>query len=106
MRKYEQMIKECASWWCCDNLVNHPGQLGLLHMGFPRVFILLRNGDDIFADFKEFRDGLAEINFIDPSEREGADTDELLRQAYNFLILQDEEEDRLAEERMEEDECL
>lgn len=91
----EQTINECASWWCCDNLVCHAGQIGLLHMGFPRVFILLRNGDDIFDEFKS---GLSEVNFLDPSEREGADIDEILRQAYNFLVLQDEAEDRIAEE--------
>ena len=94
----KQAKSEYASWWCCDNLVCHAGQIGLLHMGFPRVFILLRNGDDIFADFDEFKNGLAEVNFLDPSEREGADIDEILRQAYNFLVLQDEEEDRRAEE--------
>lgn len=79
-------------------MVSHPGQIGLLHMGFPRVFILLRNGDNIFADFDEFREDLAEVNFLDPSEREGADVEELLRQAYNFLVLQDEEEERIAME--------
>ena len=94
----KQTISECASWWCCDNLVCHAGQIGLLHMGFPRVFILLRNGDDIFADFDEFKSGLAEVNFLDPSEREGEDIDEILRQAYNFLVLQDEAEERRAEE--------
>ena len=67
-------------------------------MGFPRVFILLRDGNDIFADFEDFKNGLAEVNFLDPSEREGADIDEILRQAYNFLVLQDEAEERRAEE--------
>lgn len=100
MTGHDQMINECSSWWYCDNIVNHPGQIGFLHMGFPRVFILLRNGDD-------FRDELAEVNFLDPSEREEADIEELLRQAYNFLVLQDEEEERLALERMKEsDECF
>lgn len=94
----KQTKSECASWWCCDNLVCHQGQIGLLYMGFPRVFILLRDGDDIFADFEEFKCGLAEVNFLDPSECEGADIDEILRQAYNFLVLQDEAEDRIAEE--------
>ena len=107
MTGHDQMINECSSWWYCDNIVNHPGQIGFLHMGFPRVFILLRDGDDIFADFERFRDELAEVNFLDPSEREGADIEELLRQAYNFLVLQDEEEERLALERMkEDDECF
>ena len=76
-------------------------------MGFPRVFILLRDGDDTFADFEKFRDELAEVNFLDPSEREEADIEELLRQAYNFLILQYEEEEWLALEYMKEgDECF
>ena len=45
------------NWWVCDNIVHpaHRKQLGLLSLNEPQVFILLRHGDDIFADFEDFK---------------------------------------------------
>lgn len=97
-----EAIKRSAHWWCCDNLVCHRGQLGLLRMSFPRVFILIRD-DDLLCSFEDFRDHIAELNFLDPADRKDADTEEILIDAWNFLSLQEEEEDRLAEEREADD---
>lgn len=91
-------IERSLNWWVCDNLVNdaHKNQLGLLSMNFPRVFILLRNGDDIFADYDDFKNKLAEVNFLVPAERvSGRELEEILIDAYNFLVLQDEAEDEV-----------
>lgn len=99
MSKSEQeAIERSSSWWYCDNIVNHKGQLGLLRMDFPRVFVLIRNDDDLMCDFEEFRNHIAELNFMTPSEREEADIEEILTEAWHFLALQEEEEERLYEE--------
>lgn len=89
------------NWWVCDNIVHpaHRKQLGLLSLNEPQVFILLRHGDDIFADFEDFKNKLAEVNFLRPVDRANADLEQILTDAYNFLLLQDMEEDRLFEER-------
>lgn len=89
------------NWWVCDNIVHpaHRKQLGLLSLNEPQVFILLRYGDDIFADFEDFKNKLAEVNFLRPADRANADLEQILTDAYNFLLLQDMEEDRLSEER-------
>lgn len=89
------------NWWVCDNIVHpaHRKQLGLLSLNEPQVFILLRHGDDIFADFEDFKNKLAEVNFLRPADRANADLEQILTDAYNFLLLQDMEEDRLFEER-------
>lgn len=89
------------NWWVCDNIVHpaHRKQLGLLSLNEPQVFILLRYGDDIFADFEDFKNKLAEVNFLRPADRANADLEGILTDAYNFLLLQDMEEDRLSEER-------
>jgi hypothetical protein len=85
----------------CDNIVHpaHRKQLGLLSLNEPQVFILLRSGDDIFADFEDFKNKLAEVNFLRPADRSNAGIEQILTDAYNFLLLQDMEEDRLFEER-------
>lgn len=94
----QQAIDASASWWFCENLVNHPEEVGLLRMDFPRVFILVRDRDDLYCSFETFCDCIAEINFMTPSEREEADIEDILIDAWNFMSLQEEEEERLYEE--------
>lgn len=99
----EEAIKRSESWRYCDNVVNHRGQVGLLRMEFPRVFVLIRNDEQLFCSFDEFKDSVTEVNFLDPNDREGADIDDILTDAWNFLSLQEEEDERICEEYEEED---
>lgn len=97
-------LERSDSWWFCENIVNHPGQVALLRMGFPQVFILIRDyGESYFASFEEFRENIAEVNFFNPSDRETADLEDILTDAWNFLSLEEEEEERQAEMLEEED---
>ena len=62
-------------------------------MDFPRIFILIRDYDTSYwADYEEWND-IVEVNFFSPSEREEADLDSLLTEAWNFLALIEEEEE-------------
>lgn len=101
MKKY---IERTLNWWVCDNLVHptHDGQIGLLSLNEPQVFILLRNGDDIFASYEDFRKKISELNFLRPQDRATADIEQVIIDAYNFLVLQDREEERRFLEREEE----
>lgn len=94
----QEATSRSQHWWFCENLVNHAGQIGLLRMDFPRVFILIRDYEEAyFADFDDFKNGVAEVNFFDPSDRDTADVESILIDAWNFLSLEEEEEDRQAE---------
>lgn len=91
----EEAIKRSQHWWYCDNILNHPGQCGLLRMDFPRVFILMRDYDTAYwADIEEWKRDLVEVNFFNPSEREEANLNEILTEAWNFLALIEEEEEK------------
>ena len=94
------MEERTLNWYMCDNIVHpvHRGQIGLLHMGFPRVFILIRDYGQSFTDFDNFRNHVAEVNFFSPADREDANIEELLTDAWNFLALQEDAEDRMLEE--------
>lgn len=83
-------------WWICENIVDHRGQVGLLHMGFPRVFVLVRDYSALSSTtFEGFCEKHAELNFLNPQEREGADVEEILTDAWNFLAMEEAEEERL-----------
>lgn len=100
----KEAIKRSEHWWFCENIVNRPGQIALLRMDFPQVFILIRDYEEAyFASYEEFKEGIAEINFFNPADRDTADLDDILIDAWNFLSLEEEEEDRQAELIREDD---
>lgn len=100
----ETAIKRSEHWWYCDNVVNHPNTIGLLKMDFPQVFILIRDYEEAyFASYEDFSHGIAEINFFNPADREDADMEEILIDAWNFLSLSEEEDERLCGEYEEEE---
>lgn len=83
-----------AHWFVCENILAHDGQLGILHMDEPEVFILIRNyGDSLFASFEEFCNGIAEVNFFHAGDREATDLTDLLTDAWNFLATHENEEE-------------
>ena len=100
--KRKELIERTKNWWYCDNIIDHPKQVGLLHMGFPRVFILMRDYDVAYwAAYEKWKEDLIEVNFFDRTDRlnttEG-DLEILLIDAWNFLCLEEQEEERKAQE--------
>lgn len=94
----EQDEERYVSWWFCENILCHEGQIALMKIDFPRVFILIRDYSEAYpCDFEDFRKRIAEVNFLDPKEREGADIEEILTEAWNFLALTERKEDELYE---------
>lgn len=100
----KKAIERCEHWWLADNIVSHPGQIALIKMDFPQVFVLIRDyAEAMFADFDDFKRRIAEVNFFNPADRDEANIDEILTDAWNFLTLEEEEEERLYGEYEEED---
>jgi hypothetical protein len=97
----EQAKERSLNWWYCDNNVNphHSGQIGLMHLGSPTVFILIRDSADIcFCSYEEFSEHIAEVNFLYPEERKNANIEELLIDAWNFMALSEEADEEACEE--------
>lgn len=108
-RQRTEALKRTHAWWFCENIIDHKGQIALLHMGFPRLFILMRDYDIAYwADYQEWKTDLVEVTFMESADRDSttpAQLDSLLTDAWNFLALTEEEEERIAEED-DEDEDL
>lgn len=80
----------------CDNLIGHPDQVELLHLGFPRCTVLIPKSFDYqYSTFEKFYEGLCEVNWFDPNDKgTPEEQEEVLRLLWNFLIEQKEEEER------------
>lgn len=75
-------------YWLGENKQHHPDHETIIRMIDPRVFIKYEVGLALFADFDEFYDHIAEVQWIDgkPSERIQL---EILTEAWNFLCIED-----------------
>lgn len=93
--------------WYCDNILDHPEQVGLLYLGFPRCFVLIPNSRDFyFSTFEKFVNGASQINWLDPSDKGSSrEQKEVLTLLWNFSIEQENKEEELYEEREEDEDC-
>ena len=85
-RKY---IKKTQNWWLCENQVNPApkGQIGVVSLNEPKVFILVQNSDELFMGYDHFKNNLAQVNLLQPTNNNVLDIDEILLDAYDFLSL-------------------
>jgi hypothetical protein len=91
--------------WYCDNIIDHPEQVGLLHLGFPRCFVLIpSSGEFYFSTYEEFVSGASEINWLDPNDKcTKAEQERVLTLLWNFSVEQEEEEERQHVERLDDE---
>ena len=85
-----------AGCWYCDNIIDHPTQVGLLHLGFPRCFVLIPNNAVFqFSTYESFTQ-FAKVNWLDPSDSgTNREKEEVLRLLWNFSIEQEAKEEEL-----------
>lgn len=97
MKKQNKNFPGC---WYCDNIVDYPEQIGLLHLGFPRCFVLIPNQSEFFwSDYNEFRSQISEINWLDPNDMGTPhEQEEVLTLLWNFSIAQERMEEQLYEQ--------
>lgn len=95
-------VYDYTNCFYCDNLIAHPNIVGLLYLGFPRCFVLVRNKDEYFGarDYDTFMaKSVVEVNWLDPSERASkADKEVVLIKLWNFSMAQEDMEDELYEQ--------
>lgn len=86
--------------WYCDNIIDHPEQVGLLYLGFPRCFVLMPSSEEFyFSTFDEFLN-YAKPNWLDPADKgKPSEQREVLELLWNFSVEQEREEDELYKER-------
>lgn len=94
--------QDFAGCWYCDNIIDHPDQVGLLYLGFPRCFVLIPNNTEFyFSTYEKFIDGLSQINWLDPKDMDNyteAEKEEVLVTLWNFSIKAEEKEEDLYEQ--------
>lgn len=92
-----------AACWYCDNTIDHPEQVGLLYLGFPRCFVLIPSSKEFyFSTFEEFVGGISQVNWLDPSDKgTELEREEVLRTLWNFSVEQEKKKKTYIMNRIE-----
>ena len=88
-----------------EDLLNFPGQLAIMKLTYPRLFVRFNYRNSYFSSFEEWVDKHTDLQWLDPGDKP-TDLDEIetiLTDCWNFLALHEREEERLANE-IEDDE--
>lgn len=90
-------VEDYSSCWFCDNIVNHPEQIGLLHLDFPRCFVLVPNSYEFnMGSYEDFENEFCKIHWLDPSEKTSQEEKKkVLLRLWNFLVMQERVEEDL-----------
>jgi len=98
MTKEETKAMYAACYWC-DNIVSGEDMIGLLHLDFPRCFILIRDAAEFeFSDYDSWRESIAEINWLDPADKDrytDEQREDVITKLWNFSVLYDEMNEEL-----------
>lgn len=71
-KNFDCSISVPANWFVCINEGNvaHENQIGLLHMNFPQVFIVVKDLDKFLkSDAACCSEEVAVVNFFNPNDR-------------------------------------
>lgn len=102
MSKTDQYI----GFYVSDNILCFPNQTAITKLSFPRLFIRWENSSDAyFSSYEKWKKSLIVIEWLDPADKPTSDreVDRILTDCWNFLALHEEEEERLFQERYEDD---
>lgn len=93
MKKFENH----KHYWWGENHQHHDGEESIIKLSFPRVFIRYRLNEGYFADFDDFFNNIAEVQWIDGEKPTEKVQQQIFEEAWNFLAI----EERLLEEDLE-----
>lgn len=74
-------------FFICENRLLFPDEEFIIHMAFPRCFIRFDRGGGMTTDYDAFFHSIADVQWMDGDEVDRRERDRVLRDAWNFLAL-------------------
>lgn len=88
-----------------ENKLFFPEEEFVFKMSFPRVFVRYRVADGYFADYDEFFENIAEVQYFDGERPSKAEQNQILIDIWNYIALEERQlEEDLGE--MDDDELI
>lgn len=90
-------------FYIAENILDFPGQMAIVKLSYPRLFIRFDYADSYFASYEDFISSIAVAEWLDGETPGDEEKDHIFTDCWNFLALTEREEERQAEERDAED---
>ncbi|HYC28389.1 MAG TPA: hypothetical protein VEB42_06220 [Chitinophagaceae bacterium] len=99
--KYTKTPEEYAAFFIGENKITHPDYQYIIHLAEPRCFIKYTLEDAIFADYDDFYNHIAEVQWLDGRQHapEGKELEAFLTKCWNYLAI----EERILDDDLEEE---
>lgn len=88
------MIAQYTHFLIGENRLCHPGYEYILKLDEPRLYIKYKLSEGYFADYNDFYENIADVQWIDGTPPAKDEQQRILTDAWNFLCL----DERLLEE--------
>lgn len=86
------------NFYIAENILDWPGQLAIVKLSDPMVFVRFNYQESYFASFEEFVENIVVVEWLDGKKPPHDQIEKILTDCWNFLALTEREEDRLADE--------
>lgn len=89
-----------AGYFIAENVVDYFGQLCIVKLSFPRLFLRFKYDEaGYFSSFENWKENIVILNWLDPQDKPKYDSeiDEILLEAWNFLCETEEKEENMYE---------
>lgn len=87
-------------FYISENLMLYPDQLAIVKLTHPRLFLRFNYGESYFASYEDWKANHTDVQWLDADDRPytADEEDAILTDCWNFLALNEREEDRLNDE--------
>jgi len=83
-------VEEHKDWWLGENRQHFKGQETLIKLSFPRCMIRYKLEDAYFTDFDQWKDQIAEIQWIDGEQPSKKEQEKIITEGWNFLAIEEQ----------------
>lgn len=90
-----------SSYYITENILDWPGQLAVIKLSPPMVFVRFDEASAYFASYEEWRDEIFVVEWIGGEKPNRDEQEAIFTDIWNFLVQHEEEEERQAEDRMD-----
>lgn len=94
------MSDKYTSYYIAENILDWPGQLAIVKLSYPRLFLRFDYEDSYFASYKEFVKSIAVAEWLDGEKPSQKEQEYILTECWNFLALTERAEEQDSDEWM------
>lgn len=91
------------NFYISENILEYPGQLAIIKLSYPRLFLRFSYQDGYFISYEDWKDEIIVTEWLDGERPNEEEQEDILTDCWNFLALTEREEDRLSDERFDEE---